>query len=111
MWISTAFHLKVIRTFDKAISIPIQPLTDKVQAGLAMLAFYKHKLRIAPSGLLGAMKRLQSSLGMPDILPAYAVNAQEGCLTGSSEVTHSFTVYYGIVNPTTHHPVLSVCNY
>ncbi|MFS1583936.1 MAG: KilA-N domain-containing protein [Candidatus Arsenophonus phytopathogenicus] len=91
MWISAAFHLKVIRTFEEVISTPTQPLTDKVHAGLAMIAFYKQELRIAPSGLLGAMKKLQSSLGMPDILPAYAVDAPEGSLTGSSEVTHSFT--------------------
>ncbi|PAV01350.1 DNA-binding protein, partial [Arsenophonus sp. ENCA] len=91
MWISAAFHLKVIRTFDEVIYTPIQPLTDKVQAGLAMLAFCKQELRIAPSGMLGGMKNLQSSLGMPDILPAYAVDAPEGSLTGSSEVTHSFT--------------------
>ncbi|MDR5612199.1 MAG: KilA-N domain-containing protein [Arsenophonus sp.] len=91
MWISAAFNLKVIRTFDEVIATPTQPLTDKVQAGLAMIAFYKQELRIAPSGLLGAMKKLQSSLGMPDILPAYAIDAPEGSLTGSSEVTHSFT--------------------
>ncbi|WP_334468916.1 KilA-N domain-containing protein [Arsenophonus sp. PmNCSU2021_1] len=91
MWISAAFHLKVIRTFDEVISTPIQPLTDKVQAGLAMLAFYKQELRIAPSAMLGAMKKLQSSLGMPDILPAYTVDAPEGNVTGSSEVTHSLT--------------------
>ncbi|WP_334470046.1 KilA-N domain-containing protein [Arsenophonus sp. PmNCSU2021_1] len=91
MWISAVFHLKVIRTFDEVISTPIQPLTDRVQAGLAMLAFCKQELRIAPSGMLGGMKKLQSSLGMPDILPAYAVDAPEGSLTGSSEVTHSFT--------------------
>ncbi|MFS1539346.1 MAG: KilA-N domain-containing protein [Candidatus Phlomobacter fragariae] len=91
MWISAAFHLKVIRTFGEVISTPTQPLTEKVHAGLAMIAFYKQELRIAPSGLLGAMKKLQSSLGMPDILPAYAVDAPEGSLTGSSEVTHSFT--------------------
>lgn len=72
MWISAAFHLKVIRTFDEVIATPTQPLTDKVQAGLAMLAFCKQELRIAPSGLLGAMKKLQSSLGMPDI--ALAIN-------------------------------------
>ncbi|MFS1537654.1 MAG: hypothetical protein ACL7BU_02005 [Candidatus Phlomobacter fragariae] len=64
MWISATFHLKVIRTFDEAISTPNQPLTDKVQASLAMLAFYKQELRIAPSGLLGAMKRLQYSLSI-----------------------------------------------
>ncbi|HGJ5884051.1 KilA-N domain-containing protein [Arsenophonus sp.] len=93
MWISAAFNLKVIRTFDEVISTPTQPLTDKVQAGLAMLAFCKQELRIAPSGMLGGMKKLQSSLGMPDILPAYAVDAPEGSLTGSSEVTHSFTEF------------------
>ncbi|HGJ5883808.1 KilA-N domain-containing protein [Arsenophonus sp.] len=91
MWISAAFHLKVIRTFDEVISTPIQPLTDKVQAGLAMLAFYKQELRIAPSAMLGAMKKLQSSLGMPDILPAYAIDAPASSVTGSSEVTHSLT--------------------
>lgn len=91
MWISATFHLKVIRTFDEVISMPTQSLTDKVQAGLAMLAFCKQELRIAPSGMLGGMKKLQSSLGMPDILPAYAVDAPEGSLTGLSEVTHSFT--------------------
>ncbi|WP_339053067.1 KilA-N domain-containing protein [Arsenophonus endosymbiont of Crataerina pallida] len=91
MWISAAFNLKVIRTFDEVIATPTQPLTDKVQAGLAMIAFYKQELRIAPSGLLGAMKNLQSSLGMPDVLPAYAVDAPEGSMTVSSEVTHSFT--------------------
>jgi len=91
MWISAAFNLKVIRTFDEVIATPTQPLTDKVQASLAMIAFYKQELRIAPSGLLGAMKKLQSSLGMPDILPTYAIDAPEGSLTVSSEVTHSFT--------------------
>ncbi|WP_339053153.1 KilA-N domain-containing protein [Arsenophonus endosymbiont of Crataerina pallida] len=91
IWISAAFNLKVIRTFDEVIATPTQPLTDKVQAGLAMIAFYKQELRIAPSGLLGAMKKLQSSLGMPDVLPAYAVDAPEGSMTVSSEVTHSFT--------------------
>ncbi|WGM05010.1 hypothetical protein [Arsenophonus nasoniae] len=52
MWISAALHLKVIRTFDKVISTPTQPLTDKVHAGLAMIAFYKQELRIAPSAML-----------------------------------------------------------
>nr|WP_238149509.1 KilA-N domain-containing protein [Arsenophonus endosymbiont of Aleurodicus floccissimus] len=52
MWISAAFNLKVIRTFDEVISTPTQPLTDKVQAGLAMLAFYKQERRIRPSVML-----------------------------------------------------------
>ncbi|WP_238149448.1 hypothetical protein [Arsenophonus endosymbiont of Aleurodicus floccissimus] len=52
-----------------------------------MLAFYKQELCIAPSAMLGTMKKLQSSLGMPDILPTYAVDVPEGSVTGSSEVT------------------------
>ncbi|MGX8941561.1 KilA-N domain-containing protein [Symbiopectobacterium sp. Eva_TO] len=91
MWISAAFNLKVIRTFDKAISAPEQPLTDQLQAGLALLSFAKQEFRLAPSAVLGSLQQLQSSLGMPDILPAYAVDAPEGSVTGSSEVTHSLT--------------------
>ncbi|MBG6243397.1 MAG: KilA-N domain-containing protein [Candidatus Symbiopectobacterium sp. Dall1.0] len=91
MWISAAFNLKVIRTFDKATSAPEQPLTDQLQAGLALLSFAKQEFRLAPSAVLGSLQQLQSSLGMPDILPAYAVDAPGGSVTGSSEVTHSLT--------------------
>ncbi|PAV01663.1 DNA-binding protein [Arsenophonus sp. ENCA] len=90
-WIEPEFEVQVYEQFRDSVKSNNGALTDKVQAGLAMIAFYKQELRIAPSGLLGAMKKLQSSLGMPDILPAYAVDAPEGNLTVSSEVTHSFT--------------------
>jgi len=90
-WIEPTFEVQVYEEFRDSVKTNNGALTDKVQAGLAMIAFYKQELRIAPSGLLGAMKKLQSSLGMPDILPAYAVDAPEGNLTVSSEVTHSFT--------------------
>ncbi|RXK34416.1 DNA-binding protein [Arsenophonus endosymbiont of Bemisia tabaci Asia II 3] len=90
-WIDPAFEVQVYERFRDSVKSNNGALTDKVQAGLAMIAFYKQELRIAPSGLLVAMKKLQSSLGMPDILPAYAVDAPEGNLAVSSEVTHSFT--------------------
>ncbi|WP_334468313.1 KilA-N domain-containing protein [Arsenophonus sp. PmNCSU2021_1] len=90
-WIDPAFEVQVYERFRDSVKSNNGVLVEKVQAGLAMIAFYKQELRIAPSGLLGAMKKLQSSLGMPDILPAYVIDAPEGSLTGSSEVTHSFT--------------------
>ncbi|MDR5612206.1 MAG: KilA-N domain-containing protein [Arsenophonus sp.] len=90
-WIEPAFEVQVYEQFRDSVKSNNGALTDKVQAGLAMIAFYKQELRIAPSGLLGAMKKLQSSLGMPDILPTYAIDAPKGSLTVSSEVTHSFT--------------------
>ncbi|WP_334471092.1 KilA-N domain-containing protein [Arsenophonus sp. PmNCSU2021_1] len=77
-WIDPAFEVQVYERFRDSIKSNNGVLVEKVQAGLAMIAFYKQELRIAPSGLLGAMKKLQSSLGMPDILPAYAVDAPEG---------------------------------
>lgn len=92
---SAIHRMRVIRRWHELESVNaaamVQTLTDKVQAGIAMLSFYKQELRIAPSAMLGAMKKLQSSLGMPDILPAYAVDAPDGSTTGSSEVTHSLT--------------------
>lgn len=90
-WIDPAFEVQVYERFRDSVKSNNGVLVEKVQAGLAMLAFYKQELRIAPSAMLGAMKKLQSSLGMPDILPAYAVDAPEGSITGSSEVTHSLT--------------------
>lgn len=91
MWISAAFNLKVIRTFDKAISAPEQPLTDQLQAGLALLSFAKQEFRLAPSAVLGSLQQLQTSCGLPNMLPAYAIDAPEGSATGSSEITHSLT--------------------
>ncbi|WP_334469773.1 KilA-N domain-containing protein [Arsenophonus sp. PmNCSU2021_1] len=90
-WIEPAFEVQVYEQFRDSVKSNNGALTDKVQAGLAMIAFYKQELRIAPSAMLGAMKKLQSSLGMPDIIPAYAVDAPEGSMAVSSEVTHSFT--------------------
>ncbi|BAE74006.1 KilA-N domain protein [Sodalis glossinidius str. 'morsitans'] len=90
-WIDPAFEVQVYERFRDSVKSNNGVLVEKVQAGLAMLAFYKQELRIAPSAMLGAMKKLQSSLGMPDILPAYAIDAPEKSVTGSSEVTHSLT--------------------
>ncbi|MBG6243530.1 MAG: KilA-N domain-containing protein [Candidatus Symbiopectobacterium sp. Dall1.0] len=89
--IEPTFEVQVYEQFRDSVKSSNGVLVEKVQAGLALLAFYKQELRIAPSAMLGAMKKLQSSLGMPDILPAYAVDAPEGSVTCSSEVTHSLT--------------------
>lgn len=87
-WIEPAFEVQVYEQFRDSVKGGTNALTEQVQAGLAMLEFYKQEMRPAPSAMLGAMKKLQSSLGMPDILPAYAIDAPDGSMTGSSEVTH-----------------------
>ncbi|WP_245677387.1 KilA-N domain-containing protein [Candidatus Arsenophonus triatominarum] len=66
-WIDPAFEVQVYERFRDSVKSNNGILVEKVQAGLAMIAFYKQELRIAPSAMLGAMKKLQSSLGMPDI--------------------------------------------
>lgn len=90
-WIEPAFEVQVYEQFRDSVKGNKNVLTEQLQAGLALLHFAKQEFRIAPSAMLGAMKKLQSSLGMPDILPAYAVDAPDGSTTGSSEVTHSLT--------------------
>ncbi|MFT4465008.1 MAG: Rha family transcriptional regulator [Sodalis sp. (in: enterobacteria)] len=113
---SAIHRMRVIRRWHELESVNtatmVQTLTDKVQAGIAMLTFYKQELRIAPSAMLGAMKKLQSSLGMPDILPAYAVDAPDGSTTGSSEVTRirSLSFCCCMASPIPHSLVSSVCN-
>lgn len=90
-WIEPAFEVQVYEQFRDTVKNTNGMLTEQVQAGLAMLEFYKQEMRPAPSAMLGAMKKLQRSLGMPDILPAYAIDAPDGSMAGSSEVTHSLT--------------------
>ncbi|MFS1538924.1 MAG: KilA-N domain-containing protein [Candidatus Phlomobacter fragariae] len=58
-WIEPTFEVQVYEQFRDSVKTNNGSLTDKVQAGLAMIAFYKQELRIAPSGLVGAMKKLQ----------------------------------------------------
>ncbi|WP_063654209.1 KilA-N domain-containing protein [Candidatus Arsenophonus triatominarum] len=60
-WIDPAFEVQVYERFRDSVKSNNGALTDKVQAGLVMIAFYKQELRIAPSAMLGAISMLLNS--------------------------------------------------
>lgn len=92
MWISPAFNLKVIRTFDAQVSSGVSPLTsDKVQAGVILLESASRTLNLSNSSKLGAYQKLQRVAGLPDLMPAYAIDAPAGAADGSSRPTLSLS--------------------
>lgn len=94
MWISASFSLKVIRTFDSAVSQPspvANPSADKMQAGVILLEFMRKELNLSNSSVLGACKKLQDAVGLPNLAPQYAIDAPAGAVDGSSRPTQSLS--------------------
>lgn len=92
MWISPSFNLKVIRTFDSIVSAPQQPLTtEKIQAGVILLESMAKTLNLSNSSKLGGYQKLQKMAGLPDLTPAYAIDAPSGAVDGSSRPTQSLS--------------------
>lgn len=60
-----------------------------IEACVALLRCAAEDLKLAPSALLGGYQRLESSLGVPGLLPHYAVDAPGTAVAGSSEETKS----------------------
>lgn len=103
MWISPAFHLKVIRTFDAVVNQRQNPVnlvaTDKVQAGVILLESAARMLNLSNSSKLGAYQKLQKVAGLPDLMPSYAIDAPSDASDGSSRPTQSLSTLlkrYGI---------------
>lgn len=92
MWISPTFNLKVIRTFDAEQSNKTSALTsDRVQAGVILLESAAKLLNLSNSSKLGAYQKLQQVAGLPDLMPAYAIDAPSGAVDGSSRSTQSLS--------------------
>ncbi len=94
MWISAAFSLKVIRTFDSVVTQanPVtNPSADKMQAGVILLESAAKMLNLSNSSKLGAYQKLQKVAGLPDLMPAYAIDAPAGAMDGSSRSTQSLS--------------------
>lgn len=94
MWISPRFNLKVIRTFDEAVSSPEKALSaaaDKMQAGIILLGFMQKSLNLSNSSVLGACQKLQEAVGLPNLAPQYAIDAPADAVDGSSRPTHSLS--------------------
>lgn len=92
MWISAAFNLKVIRTFDTLHSAASSAITaDRIQAGVILLESASRMLNLSNSSKLGAYQKLQQVAGLPDLMPSYAIDAPTGALDGSSRPTQSLS--------------------
>ncbi|EAS0615529.1 KilA-N domain-containing protein [Salmonella enterica] len=102
MWISAAFHLKVIRTFDSTVNQSHggnPDTTDKIQAGVILLESAARMLNLSNSSKLGAYQKLQKVAGLPDLMPSYAIDAPAGAPDGSSRPTFAISALlkqYGI---------------
>ncbi|HCB0825977.1 TPA: KilA-N domain-containing protein [Klebsiella pneumoniae] len=91
MWISAAFNLKVIRTFDAVQNTMTTLTSDRIQAGVILLESASRTLNLSNSSKLGAYQKLQQAAGLPDLMPAYAIDAPAGAMDGSSRPTLSLS--------------------
>lgn len=92
MWISAAFNLKVIRTFDAVASTARgSSANDMMLAGVTLLGFMRKELNLSNSSVLGACQRLQVAAGLPNLAPEYAIDAPSDAVDGSSRPTMSLS--------------------
>ncbi|WP_318013120.1 KilA-N domain-containing protein [Pectobacterium versatile] len=93
MWISPAFHLKVIRTFDSVANVnpTVGNISDRVQAGILIIESAARLLNLSNSSKLGAYQKLQSVIGIPNMMPSYAIDSPSDAVDGSSRSTKSLT--------------------
>ncbi|HHN5367018.1 TPA: Rha family transcriptional regulator [Escherichia coli] len=62
---------------------------DTINAGAALLEAGRKLLHISDSSVLAGLRQLQRAAGLPDLLPAYTVDAPPDATGGSSEPTAS----------------------
>ena len=92
MWISAAFNLKVIRTFDAVSSTTRgSSANDMMQAGVTLLGFMRKELNLSNSSVPGACQKLQAAAGLPNLAPDYAIDAPSDAVDGSSRPTMSLS--------------------
>ena len=91
MWVDARFHLRVIRTFDQAVSVP-DAVPAKVTAELAIAECYDRMLRPAPSSKVAMLQRIARNNGVDSsFLPGYAVDAAPDASGGSSMPTQALS--------------------
>lgn len=59
---------------------------NQVAASILLLRSAAEDLKFAPSAVLGGYQRIEAQLGVPGLLPAYAIDAPASSVAGSSEV-------------------------
>jgi phage anti-repressor protein len=69
------------------------PLWDKTKAALCLIEQSHHFLRYSPATLLGRLQKVETLIGIPGLLPSYAIDSPDGGgFLDSSELTQSATV-------------------
>ena len=92
MWISAEFSLKVIRTYDSLASKPtVVSMPEEVQASIILLESASRMLNFSNSSKLGAYQKIQQHYGIPNMMPAYAIDAPNDAQDGSSRPTLSLS--------------------
>lgn len=93
MWISPAFNLKVIRTFDDVMTKqqPSDLYSNKINASFMLLDFLKKNLNLSNSSVLNGCKTIQQTFGLPNLTPNYAIDAPSDVIDGSSRPSFSLT--------------------
>lgn len=95
MWISPAFNLKVIRTFDSIVMQQqvIDAESERIKAAIIILESATKTLNLSNSSKLSAYQKLQQFAGLPNIMPSYAIDAPSDAVDGSSRPTNSLTEF------------------
>lgn len=89
-WVTSEVLPSIRRTGGYAAASQPEPplLRDQIDAGIVLLRAAAEDLKFAPSAVLGGYQKLERRVGVPGLLPAYAVDAPASA-TGSSEPTKS----------------------
>nr|HCF8433323.1 KilA-N domain-containing protein [Klebsiella pneumoniae] len=78
-------------TFDAVQNAMTTLTSDRIQAGVILLESASRTLNLSNSSKLGAYQKLQQAAGLPDLMPAYAIDAPAGAIDGSSRPTLSLS--------------------
>ena len=90
-WIDPKFELAVYQTFRSSISKKAERanLQEQMSAAIILLESAKKTLNLSNSSMLGGYQKLQAMAGLPELMPAYAIDAPAGAADGSSRSTKS----------------------
>lgn len=90
-------YINAFNTMQQALEARPQPKArqleplEKIQASLSMIETASNILNLAESSKLGALHKIQDLIGIPDLLPVYAIDAPISSTTGSSDPTMSLS--------------------
>lgn len=98
MWISAAFHIRVIRAYDGLMSGAVAVATTKAVPAatpvgdLALVESYARLCNVSQSSCVALLRQVAENHGLDTgLLPSYVVDSPAGSVVGSSEATAPLT--------------------